>query len=143
MAAKVQWLREAWWVVTHFDGRRKKKRVGPTREHKRQAEKIAEKVNAQLALGTFTAGAVPDKPRPCDAELRSWHVAWAPTMKPSYEIETERIIRTHLAPFFATKDVRQIREDDLLHFIRAKLDAGLASKTIRNCLQVLGRVLNL
>ena len=54
MAAKVRRLRDAWWVVTHYEGKRKKKRVGTTKRHKREAEEIAKKINAALALGTIS-----------------------------------------------------------------------------------------
>ena len=37
MAAKVKWDRGAWWVFTHFEGKRTKKRVGATKIDKRQA----------------------------------------------------------------------------------------------------------
>ncbi len=53
MAAKVKWDRGAWWVVTHYQRTRQKNRVGPTKAHRREAEQIAKKVNAALALGTF------------------------------------------------------------------------------------------
>ena len=143
MAAKVQWMRDSWWVITHYEGKRKKRRVGATAAHKREAEEMARKINGALALGTFAPDREREKALPCDAELRRWHTTYSPTMKPSYEIEAARIIRVHLVPFFGGKDVREIREEDLLRFVRTKLDAGLAPKTIRNALQVLGRVLNL
>ena len=50
MASKVKWDRGAWWVVTHHAGKRKKKRVGPTKADKRHAQQIAEKINAALEL---------------------------------------------------------------------------------------------
>src|SRR5690606_17172191 len=46
-------------------------------------------------------------------------------------------------PFFKAKDLREIREADLLDFVRAKLEQGLAPKTVRNALGVLRRVLYL
>jgi integrase len=39
--------------------------------------------------------------------------------------------------------MREIREDDLLAFVRTKLDEGLAPKTVRNALSILRRVFNL
>ena len=54
MSAKVQWYREAWWVMTHFQGKRKRKRVGSTKSAKREAAEIAKKINAAIALGTFS-----------------------------------------------------------------------------------------
>jgi len=143
MSAKVQWMKEAWWVVTHHAGRRLKKRVGTGAAKKREAEEIAKKINASLALGTFTPNAPTEKPLPCDQALHRWHAAYSTTFKPSYEAETARIIRHSLVPFFGSRDLRELREPDLLDFVRVKLDAGLAPKTIRNALSVLRRVLYL
>ena len=142
MAAKVKWDRGAWWVHTHYEGKRKKRRVGPTKADKREAEEIARKINAALALGTF-APHREEKPLPCDAALRSWHTTYSPTFKPSFERESDRIIRAHLAPFFGSKDLREIREEDLLGYIRARLAAGLSPLTIQTHLSILRRVLSL
>ena len=92
MAAKVKWERGAWWVFTPYEGKRKKRRVGPTKGHQRDAEEIARKINAALALGTFAPEVKAAKPLACDQELQRWHAAYAPTFKPSYEIETRGII---------------------------------------------------
>ena len=56
MAAKVRQIQGAWWVVTHHQGNRQHKRIGSTRADKRQAEEIAKKVNATIALGQFSVG---------------------------------------------------------------------------------------
>ena len=53
MAAKVKFDRGAWWVFTHHQGKRKKRRIGPTKSNKREAEKIAHMINARIALGTM------------------------------------------------------------------------------------------
>jgi integrase len=142
MAAKVRWMQNAWWVVTHHQGRRRKKRVGTTKADKRQAEEIVRKVNGQLALGILPVERT-EEALPCDAELRRWITAYAPTFKPSTQGESRRIIETHLVPFFGSRDVRELRESDLLKFVQVKLEAGLAPKTIRNTLSILRRVLNL
>ena len=82
MAAKVQWYRNAWWVMTHAHGRRKRNRVGPTRDDRRTAIRLAEKINGALALGSFVLGSPTDQPgpqperrHPCDQALLHWHVA--------------------------------------------------------------------
>ena len=146
MSAKVRSERGSWWVVTHYEGKRRWKRVGSTKAHKREAEEIAKKINAALALGTFKpvdSRLEPPKPLPCDAELRRWHRTYSPTMKPSYETNTLGLIERHLAPYFGTRDLREIGEEDLLGFIRVKIDEGLAPSTIRNALAALARVLSL
>ena len=92
MAAKVKWDRGAWWVFTHFEGRRKKKRIGPTKADRRQAVQIARKIDASLALGTFRLE--PDRALPCDVEIRRWHSTYLPTMKYSYQLSIVRSWRS-------------------------------------------------
>lgn len=140
MAAKVVWYRDAWWIRVHHKGRKKDKRVGPTKADKRQAKEIANKVNAAIALGQYGTSTSQEISLPCDAELSRWLTSYAPTMKPSYEESVRGLIRNHLVPYFGNKELRDIREADLLSFTRTKLDAGLAPLTIRNALSVLRRV---
>ena len=73
MAAKVRREQGAWWVFTHHNGKRKKKRVGPTKTNKRLAEEIAEKINAALVLGTLSIVEA-DKPKvvPFDEFAEKW-----------------------------------------------------------------------
>jgi integrase len=142
VAAKVTWYRNAWWVRTRWAGNRKRdRRIGPTAADKRAAEAIAKQVNAALALGTFD----PDQGKAilCEAELRAWHTTYSATMKPSYEVLTLGHIDGHLVPHFGPRDVREIRETDLLDFVRVKLDEGLSPKTIQNVLSTFRRVLHL
>ena len=88
MAAKVVWYRKAWWVRTHHRRRKKDRRIGPSKADKRQADEIARKINAAIALGTFQIDDDAEKPLPCAAELRRWHATYTPTMKHSYEVST-------------------------------------------------------
>ena len=53
MAAKVVWYREAGWVRTRWQGKKKERRIGRTKADRRQADEITRKINAALALGTF------------------------------------------------------------------------------------------
>jgi integrase len=64
-------------------------------------------------------------------------------MKRSYEKTVHGLIERHLVPHFGTQDLREIREEDLLGFVRVKLDAGLSPATIRNALAALARVFSL
>ena len=54
MSAKVRKIRNSWWVVTHYRGKRQTKRIGNTRADKRQAEEIAKEINLAIALGRFS-----------------------------------------------------------------------------------------
>jgi hypothetical protein len=89
-----------------------------------------------LALGTFRPDREHEKRLPCDAELRRWHKSFGPTMKASYEESTRRAIEKHLAPYFGNRDLREIREADLLGFVQFKMKAKLAPNTIRNSLEI-------
>ena len=53
MSAKVRFDRGAWWVITHYEGKRKRKRVGPTKSDRRDAEQIAKQITRahRFALG--------------------------------------------------------------------------------------------
>jgi hypothetical protein len=143
MAAKVKWDRGAWWVFTHYEGKRKKRRVGPTKAHLREAEGIARKINAALALGTFASAREISKPLSCDGELRRWHRTYSPTFSRSFEISSGRMIEGDLIPHFKNKDLRELGEEDLLGFVKAKLEAGQSERTIETTLSVLRRVLSL
>jgi hypothetical protein len=143
MAAKVKFDRGAWWVFTHYEGKRKKKRVGSTKAHKREAEEIAKKINAALALGTFASETRVSEAIPCDMELERWQRTYAPTLKRSSEAAAIGLIRNHLAPFFGSRDLRELTESDILGFIRTKLDDQLSPKTIQNALSILRRVCSL
>lgn len=60
MSAKVVWYRAAWWVRTHYHGRKRDRRIGATKADKRRAEKIAEQINARLVLGEFEPDPQPE-----------------------------------------------------------------------------------
>ena len=103
-----------------MDGAGRNESALPRRD-KRQAEAISRKVNAQLALGVFPAESAGEA-LPCDGELRRWITTYAPTFKPSTQGESRRIIETHLIPFFGSKDMRELRESDLLKFVQVKFN---------------------
>ena len=141
MSAKVKFERGAWWVFTHYERKRKKRRVGTTAAHKREAEEMARKINAALALGTFQ----PEKPRalPFGPHLRDWHRRYSVTFKPRYQETSLGLVEHHLVPFFGKMDLREIGEADLLDYIGAKVEAGHKPATILNALSIVRRVLNL
>ena len=143
MASKVRWHRNAWWVRTHHDGKRYDRRIGPAKADKRAAEEIARTLNAKLALGEFDPHPEPDAPLPLDRHLRDWHRRYSVTFKPRYRETSLGVLDLHLIPHFGDRDIRSIREADLLDYIRVKLEAGQKPATILNALSTLRRVLNL
>ncbi len=118
MSAKIRKLSGAWWVVTHFQGKRRKKRIGPTKADKRKAEKIADEINARLAVGTFR----PDPPEEVALPFDRYATAWlrsevqlplirrvAGALAPATASLHERHVRLYLAPFLGALDIRGIR----------------------------------
>jgi len=144
VGAKVQWYKDAWWVRVHHGGKRRDKRVGDTAAAKREAEDIARKVNAAIELGGYETldRSAPSGALPCDATLREWLATYSPTMARTTEKSFAWLIESHLAPHFKARDLRDMREDDLLVFARAKLAEGLATKSIANALGVLRNCCN-
>ena len=74
MGAKVYKRKDgSWWVRTHHAGKKSEKRFGPAKKDKAQADKVAEKINAMIALGTFDpSNAKREQPIPCDETLDRW-----------------------------------------------------------------------
>ena len=142
MGAKVRVWKDSLWVFTHHERTRRVEKVGPvTRKNRSRAERLAEKINSQIALGQFEIDRRPRESFPCGEVLRDWHRTYAPTMKRSYERSHARSrSRTTWSRSSATATSRDLREADLLGFAREKLDAGLSPNTIRNALAVLRRV---
>ena len=78
----------------------------------------------RLALGTFEPDLTHEIGVPCDQEVRRWLDAYAPTMKPSYEILNRGLIENHLVPHFGARDLRTLSETDLLRFARGEARPG-------------------
>jgi integrase len=155
MAAKVKKDdRGAWWVVTHHGGRRRKKRIGPTKANKRQAEAIAEKINAKLALGEFSAF---DDNRPAPVPFSAFAETW---LQRDIELPLERgfaghvahgtarvyrlQIDVHLAPYFKDTDIRSIGLKEVQAFQDHCIDTGRpkSAKSIDMAMNALRLVLS-
>ena len=123
MGAKVYKRKDgSWWVRTHHRGKKSEKRFGLAKKDKAQAEKVAEKINAMIALGTYAPDRITTNPKPIplDQFLWDWHALYHETFKPRYRETSEGLIRNHLEPFFGAIDVRDLRESHLLEFANAK-----------------------
>lgn len=141
MSARVRFWKGSYWVFVHAQGKRRTRKIGPTKTDKKRAERIAEQVNAALTAGTYN----PEEPSPlpCADALSGWLDAHGATLKPSYRRSAGGVIRNHLAPWFGDRDLREITEEDLLALARSMLDAGRSVSTVRNTLSVLRRVCSL
>ncbi len=124
MAAKVKQDRGAWWVVTHFQGKRRKKRVGSTKADKRKAERIADEINARLAIGVYQPK-VEQRALPFEEYARNWFRSEvqlpvargiAGALSPATAELHERHVRLYLTPFFGRRDLREIRVPQVQSF---------------------------
>ncbi len=140
MAAKVRKVNGSWWLIVHHKGRKQRRKIGASATDKRRAEQLAEEINAKITLRTF---GINQNTLPCDDQLLNWHRTYSPTFKPSFETESLRIIKSHLIPHFGSIDLAAIGDTELLAYIKDKLDAKLAARTIETHLSILRRVLSL
>ena len=142
MAAKVIWYRDACWVRIRHNRKKREKRAGSTEADKRRAEEIARKVNGAIAFGSYNPDSESNEAMPFTETVWRWHRNYSPTFKPSFEKTSAGLIRNHLAPFFGSKDLRSLTEEDLLRFIKTRLDQGPAPATVLNALSIVRRALN-
>ncbi len=144
MSAKVQHERGAWWLVVHAGRQRTKRRFGPTKADRVRARKAAEEINHRLALGLDGPLERRASRTPTFGEaVRRWHTTYSPTFKLSYRATSTSSINRHLLPFFGAKHLDTITRDDVLDFIKVKLEQELKPGTIMYALVIVRRVLNL
>ncbi len=149
MAAKVKEKDGFYWVVVHYQGRRKWKKIG---KDKRQALRVAEQVQARIALGEFDMHSEEEQAVRFDHFAREWYQQ---EIRLPYELNEpgalatksvqarEQQIRLHLVPFFLDRDVRAIRVADIQAFYencrKTRYPATLSS--INTILGTLRRIL--
>ena len=152
MAAKVRWLKGAWWVVTHYQGKRRKKRIGPTKADRRQADQIARRIDANLALGSFSPDAVKQEAPGFRAYAESWlrsevelpiERAAAGALAPATALLHQRHVRLYLAPFLGDRSLPEIRVADVQALYDRCLETGRprSERSIEMVLGTLRRIL--
>ncbi len=151
MAAKVRRdSKGVYWVVVHYKGRRKKKRVG---RDQRVAEQIAKQIQAKLVLGEFDA----DEPKESEVPFAAFAQDW---LWREVELPIERNLRdrlaagtarvnrlqvdVHLTPYFGQSDLRSISLREVQGFYDHCLDSGRprSATSVAMALSVLRLVLS-
>ena len=119
MSAKVYKRKDgSWWLRTHHAGKKSEKRFGPAKKDKAQADKVAEKINAMIAIGTFDpSDAQREQPIPCDAALDRWLAIHNSGLKRTTASLYQGIAKNHLKPHFGSKDMRTIDNEAVLSFV--------------------------
>jgi len=143
MGAKAKLIKGSWTVVVHYKRHRQMRAIGPTAEDRRRAESLARKVNASIELGSFGLGKRGEGTVHCDRELDRWFEGYMPTFKPTTRKLYAGVIENHLKPHYGDRDLRELREIDMLDFVAAMQAKGLGPKAIENSLSCLRRVCTL
>lgn len=151
MGAKVrQDAKGIYWVVVHFEGKRRKKRIGTDR---RTAERVAREIQARLVLGKGLPERQDGQAVPFAEFAESWlrreveipiernmkgHLA--PGSARTYRLQVD----VHLAPHFGDRDLRKIGLAEVQGFYDHCIDTGRprSAKSIDMALNVLRLVLN-
>ncbi len=128
MGAKVQWYRGAWWVMTHANGTRKRRRFGSTAASKALAQTYARTVQGKLLLGELVLGAQ-EPSAPEAVPFREFADGWVrrEVLLPIERGDDERLapgtarsyaqhVRLYLKPYFGEKNVREFRVADVRAF---------------------------
>ena len=153
MSAKTRWMRGAWWLVLHYQGKRTKRRFGATSNDKAQAEIAAAHLNASLAEGEFVAPA----PRRAQAEIefREYALEWLRRevqeplsreshghLAPMTVRQYESNLRVNLIPHLERTDLRSITVREIQRLQADLTDDGLSPRSIEKALGVLRRILD-
>ncbi len=157
MAAKVKLERGAYWLVVHANGKRSKRRFGPTKDDKRRAEKAAEAANHMLALGQYEAQRKRKEeelpPVPFDSFAEAWlrSEVLLPTerevgdhLAPGTASSYATHIRLHLVPYLGTQDVRTMNAQSVQAVYDGFIEKGRprSRRTIDMVITTLGVVLS-
>jgi hypothetical protein len=109
--------KSSWWVAIHHDGKRRMKRVGPTKADRHRAKKVAEQVNAAIIRSEYRPDQTGPEPLPFDLYATEWlrrevttpaerHVEGALSLATA--ALHKRHVNRYLAPFFGSRDIRSL-----------------------------------
>ena len=125
------------WRVTQYIGDKKSRKGFAT-----EAEAIEWKDALELEEAARNRWITPGAMR-CDEQLEGWLTTYRHTMAESTEETAAGLIRNHLTPYFGGRDLRLIRDTDLIEFAGKLMEAGKSEKLTANALSILRRVCTL
>ena len=138
--------------MVHTDGKRTKRRFGPTKADRRRAERAAEEVNHRLALGQYEPLRREPEPIPFDSFAEAWlrTEVLLPTerqagdhLAPGTARSYASHVRVHLVPHFAAANLRRIDTEQVQAFYDRCIEAGRprSPRTIEMVITTLGVML--
>lgn len=134
MSAKVRHRPgRGWFVRVYADGKQFDEKCASESEAIAMAEEINRRSSGRSAW--LRQGALP-----LDRCLDGWLASHGPELARSTEANARSLIRNHLSPHFGSVDLRNLSREDLIEFAHAKLESGLAPRTVETALSVVRRV---
>jgi integrase len=144
MGVKVQFWRDAWWVIIHHRGRRKTKCIGSDRE---TAERVARALREKLARGELNL-----EPAAGNQTLQTYAKAWLETVKGTLKASTlafyEANLDNYILPMLGPRPVASLRRSDCRELVtrcrekgKKNEKKGLKVATVRGIVRTLSTVL--
>lgn len=138
MAVRI--IKKSWWIEFHFEGRRYRKRSPDNTRQGAFAYELL--LRHRLARGTKIDGPAPGQNISFEEFAWKWFEEYAVANNRFSEQRIKRYtLKSSLIPFFGKMRVSEIRTYDIEQYKAHKVKAGLANKTIKNHLTVLGKCL--
>ena len=129
---------DVWCIDYLFQGRRKRKVIGPNRK---EAESVLAKIRAQIVEGTYFDVKRNEKVRFSEMAKRYMDNHSSINNSPSTITRTPYLINT-LLRHFGEKYLYEIRELDIDHYKKIRLEAGVKHATINRELGLFRSILN-
>jgi len=122
------------WRLFYNKGGRTREMPGFTFKTKKAAEETAEKLRARLSLGLTIQDLSKDAP-----PLNLYAFNWLDRIEKERAVKANSLIaayepavRLHIAPFFGSRPINEIKPADVRAFWASIIEKGLSEKTARN-----------
>ena len=140
MGVKLRKRGSKWYVFVNYQGRRKAKCVGTSRQI---AEQVRRQLEAKLTLGDLGFLTEKDPAPTFDSYADHWIKHYARIeCKTSTADGYDGVLRKYLRPRFGTRRLDEIERDDLKEMISELIAKELSRNTIRNAVCVIRGLFN-
>jgi integrase len=141
MGVKIRKRGGKWFVFVNYHGQRKAKCVGSSRD---VAESVRRQLEARLALGDLGVFTEAESQKlTFNAYADRWLKDYAHMeCKTSTADGYEGVLRQYLRPRFGTRQLDEVKRDDIKNLIKDLIAADLSRNTIRNALCVIRGMFN-
>jgi integrase len=140
MGVKIRKRGGKWYVFVNYNGRRKAKCVGTSRE---LAQQVRRQLEAKLALGDLALFDSAEKALTFGAYADQWLKDYARVeCKTSTADGYAGVIEQYLRPRFGNRSLDQIKRDDIKAMINDLIAKELSRNTVRNALCVIRGIFN-